>query len=30
MSKVVFYHTGCPVCVNAEERILSILDKSEG
>ncbi|MBX2983400.1 MAG: thioredoxin family protein [Flavobacteriales bacterium] len=28
MNKAVFYHAGCPVCVNAEERITEIVDRS--
>jgi hypothetical protein len=27
MSKAVFYHIGCPVCVNAEELIVGLLDR---
>lgn len=26
MSKAVFYHAGCPVCVSAEQQFLSALD----
>ncbi len=26
MSKAVFYHAGCPVCVSAEQQILDIVD----
>lgn len=26
MSKSVFYHAGCPVCVSAEQEILSLID----
>ena len=26
MKKSVFYHAGCPVCVNAENEILELLD----
>ncbi|HNP20282.1 MAG TPA: thioredoxin family protein [Fulvivirga sp.] len=29
MSKSIFYHAGCPVCVNAEQEILSLIDKSQ-
>tara|TARA_R110000868_G_scaffold78909_2_gene224725 strand:- start:874 stop:1107 length:234 start_codon:yes stop_codon:yes gene_type:complete len=29
MSKSVFYHAGCPVCVSAEQEILSLIDKSQ-
>jgi len=29
MAKSTFYHAGCPVCVNAEEELLSLIDKSE-
>lgn len=25
MSKSVFYHAGCPVCVNAEQEIVSLI-----
>ncbi len=28
MKKAVFYHAGCPVCVNAEQSLLDIVDKS--
>lgn len=27
-SKAIFYHAGCPVCVNAEQSVLGALDKS--
>jgi len=27
MSKVTFYHAGCPVCISAEQQILEALDK---
>lgn len=27
MSKGVYYHAGCPVCVEAERTILGVLDK---
>lgn len=26
--KAIFYHAGCPVCVDAEQRLASALDKS--
>ena len=26
--KAVFYHAGCPVCVNAEQSVLEALDKN--
>ncbi len=29
MSKAIFYHAGCPVCVDAEETVLKYLDKSK-
>lgn len=29
MSKAIFYHAGCPVCVDAEQMILDYLDKSK-
>lgn len=29
MAKSTFYHAGCPVCVNAEEELLTLIDKSE-
>jgi predicted DsbA family dithiol-disulfide isomerase len=29
MTKAVFYHAGCPVCVNAEERITEIVDTNK-
>lgn len=28
MSKAIFYHAGCPVCVNAENRITELVDRS--
>ncbi|MEZ0006042.1 glutaredoxin 3 [Flavobacterium sp. 28YEA47A] len=28
MKKSVFYHAGCPVCVTAEQEILSLMDNS--
>ncbi|WP_342558495.1 thioredoxin family protein [Metasolibacillus sp. FSL K6-0083] len=29
MTKAIFYHAGCPVCVEAEQMILDYLDKSK-
>ncbi|MEP0365970.1 MAG: thioredoxin family protein [Cyclobacteriaceae bacterium] len=29
MSKSIFYHAGCPVCVSAEHDILNLLDPKE-
>lgn len=29
MSKAVFYHAGCPVCVDAEQVVVDYLDKSK-
>ncbi len=29
MQKAVFYHAGCPVCVSAEQKIVSALDPSQ-
>lgn len=29
MTKAIFYHAGCPVCVDAEQMILGYLDKSK-
>lgn len=29
MEKSVFYHAGCPVCVSAEQEILSLIGKSK-
>ena len=29
MNKAVFYHAGCPVCLNAESRITEIVDRSK-
>ncbi len=29
MSKAIFYHAGCPVCVDAEQMILGYLDTSK-
>lgn len=28
MSKSVFYHAGCPVCVSAEQELLNLMDAS--
>lgn len=28
MSKAIFYHAGCPVCVSAEQDILNLMDPS--
>lgn len=28
MSKSVFYHAGCPVCVSAEQELLGLMDTS--
>ncbi|MBS1583245.1 MAG: thioredoxin family protein [Bacteroidetes bacterium] len=27
MTKAIFYHAGCPVCVNAEDRITELIDR---
>lgn len=29
MNKAVFYHAGCPVCVSAEQSLVSALDRSQ-
>jgi len=29
MSKAVFYHAGCPVCVDAEQVVLGYFDESK-
>lgn len=29
MQKAVFYHAGCPVCVDAEKMVLDYLDNSK-
>ena len=29
MSRAVFYHAGCPVCVLAEQKVLSIIDSGK-
>jgi glutaredoxin 3 len=29
MNKAVFYHAGCPVCVNAEDRLTEIIDRRQ-
>ena len=29
MNKAVFYHAGCPVCLNAESRITEIVDRTK-
>ncbi|MDW7694458.1 thioredoxin family protein [Flammeovirgaceae bacterium SG7u.111] len=29
MSKSVFYHAGCPVCVSAEDEIVSLIGESQ-
>ncbi len=28
MSKAVFYHAGCPVCIGAENDVLQLIDRS--
>lgn len=28
MSKAIFYHAGCPVCISAEQQMLEALDTS--
>lgn len=28
MKKSVFYHAGCPVCVNAENELIDLMDQS--
>lgn len=27
MNKAIFYHAGCPVCINAERQVLEAIDK---
>lgn len=29
MSKAIFYHAGCPICLDAEQMVLDYLDKSK-
>ncbi|MGI9551682.1 MAG: thioredoxin family protein [Aurantibacter sp.] len=29
MEKATFYHAGCPVCVNAEQELLNLVDTSK-
>lgn len=29
MSKAIFYHAGCDICVDAEKMVLSYLDKNK-
>ncbi len=29
MSKAIFYHAGCPVCVSAEQDILSLIPEEQ-
>lgn len=29
MNKATFYHAGCPVCVNAEQELLNLVDTSK-
>lgn len=29
MTKTIFYHAGCPVCVSAEQDILKIIDRTK-
>ncbi|GIQ61075.1 thioredoxin family protein [Flavobacterium collinsii] len=29
MSKSIFYHAGCPVCISAEQDILSLINATE-
>ncbi len=28
MSKAIYYHAGCPVCIEAEQQVLEALDKN--
>jgi len=29
MSKAIFYHAGCPVCVEAEKKVAEAIDKAK-
>ena len=29
MKKAVFYHAGCPVCVSAEQEVLTLIDNQK-
>ncbi|MGL1885428.1 MAG: thioredoxin family protein [Reichenbachiella sp.] len=29
MNKSIFYHAGCPVCITAENELISLLDSSQ-
>jgi glutaredoxin len=29
MSKAIFYHAGCPVCVEAEQKVAEAIDKGK-
>ncbi|WP_411030256.1 thioredoxin family protein [Spongiimicrobium sp. 3-5] len=29
MKKATFYHAGCPVCINAEEELLNLIDPAK-
>ncbi len=29
MSKAIFYHAGCPVCVSAEQMVLEAIDREK-
>lgn len=29
MSKTIFYHAGCPVCISAEQELLSLMNTSD-
>jgi glutaredoxin len=29
MTKAIFYHAGCPICVDAEQVVLEYLDKAK-
>jgi len=29
MSKAVFYHAGCPVCISAEQDLLNLIPESQ-
>lgn len=29
MNKAIFYHAGCPVCVEAEQKVMEALDKDK-
>jgi glutaredoxin 3 len=29
LSKAVFYHAGCPICISAEQQVIDIIDRNK-